>query len=164
MISGIYEMTRQSDRIRARCDGPQENGEIPPAAPVNWQEMFAAMETRLRRQDEELREFRRQAAQPVPEVAPPPVQAPAPVPVVEVNREPLFERFRKQHPPTFEGGTDPLMAEQWMDLISSTLDFMGVEGNDRVACASYMLRSDARIWWGVVAQMQDVKLMTWEQF
>ena len=84
--------------------------------------------------------------------------------MVEVNREPLFERFRKQHPPTFEGGTDPLMAEQWMDLISSTLDFMGVEGNDRVACASYMLRSDARIWWGVVGQMQDVKLMTWEQF
>lgn len=86
-------MTRQSDRIRARCDGPQENGEIPPAAPVNWQEMFAAMEARLRRQDEELREFRRQAAQPAPEVAPPPVQAPAPVPVVEVNREPLFERL-----------------------------------------------------------------------
>ena len=49
MISGIYKMTRQSDRIRARCDGPQENGEIPPAAPVNWQEMFAAMEARLRR-------------------------------------------------------------------------------------------------------------------
>ena len=112
MISGIYKMTRQSDRIRARCDGPQENGEIPPAASVNWQEMFAAMEARLRRQDEELREFRRQAAQPVPEVAPPPVQAPAPVPVVEVNREPLFERFRKQHPPTFEGGANPIMAEQ----------------------------------------------------
>ena len=147
MISGIYEMTRQSDCIRARCEGPQENGDISPAATVNWQEMFAAMEARLRQQDEELRKFRRQAAQPVPEAVPPPVQAPAPVPVVEVNREPLFERFRKQHPPTFEGGTDPLMAEQWMDLISSTLDFMGVEGNDRVACASYMLRNDECIWW-----------------
>ena len=29
---------------------------------------------------------------------------------------------------------------------------MKVEGNDRVACASHMLREDARIWWGVVGQ------------
>ena len=62
MISGIYEMTRQSDRIRARCEGPQENGDIPSTAPVNKKEMFAAIKARLRRQDEELREFRRQAA------------------------------------------------------------------------------------------------------
>ena len=80
------------------------------------------------------------------------------------NREPLFERFWKQHPPTFEGSTDPLVAEMWMDLVTSILDFMGVEGNDRVSCASYMLRGDARIWWGVVSQIRDVRALSWEQF
>ena len=59
MISGIYRMTRQSDRIRARCGEPQENKEVPPAARTSWQEMFAAMEARLHQQDEELRKFRR---------------------------------------------------------------------------------------------------------
>ena len=47
-----------------------------------------------------------------------------------------------------------------MELITSTLDFMKVEGNDRVACASHMLRGDARIWWGVVGQRRDVATMT----
>ena len=80
-------------------------------------------------------------------------QAAVPVPVqstLENRMEPLYERFRKQQPPTFEGGSDPLLAEQWMNLISLILDFMRVEGHDRVSCASYMLRADARIWWDVV--------------
>ena len=51
-----------------------------------------------------------------------------------------------------------------MDLITSTLDFMGVIGNDRVSCASFMLRNDARIWWGVESQIRDVRALTWEQF
>ena len=64
------------------------------------------------------------------------VQAPAGAPPQrEVHREPLYERFRKQHPPTFDGSTDLLKAEQWLDMLSSILNFMGVEGNDRVACA-----------------------------
>ena len=66
MISGIYRMTRQSDRIRARCDEPQENGDVPPPVPTNWQEVFVAMEARLHEQEEELREFRRQATNPTP--------------------------------------------------------------------------------------------------
>ena len=117
------------------------------------------------RSEEESRMYRRQIERLTTDAVAPPVPAPVPVPPAgEVNREPLFERFRKQHPPTFEGSTDPLVAEQWMDLITSTLDFLGVIGNDRVSCASYMLRDDARIWWGVVSQIRDVRAMTWEQF
>ena len=117
------------------------------------------------RAEEESRMYRRQIERLTTDAVAPPVPAPVPVPpAAEVNREPLFERFRKQHLPTFEGNTDPLVAEQWMDLITSTLDFMGVIGNDRVSCASYMLRDDARIWWGVVSQIRDVRAMTWEQF
>ena len=109
--------------------------------------------------------YRRQIERLTSDVVAPPVPALVPIPQAgEVDRELLFERFRKQHPPTFEGSTDPLAAEQWMDLIASTLDFMGVIGNDCVSCASYMLRDDARIWWGVVSQIRDVQAITWEQF
>ncbi|XP_060963693.1 uncharacterized protein LOC133033109 [Cannabis sativa] len=39
-----------------------------------------------------------------------------------------------------------------------------VDGNDRVKCASYMLRKDARIWWEVVEQTKDVDAMNWDDF
>ena len=76
----------------------------------------------------------------------------------------MYERFRKQQPSIFEGGPDPLKAEQWMTMITTSLDFMRVEGHDRVACATYMLREDARIWWEVASQTKDVTALTWERF
>ena len=54
--------------------------------------------------------------------------------------------------------------KEWMELITSTLDFMKVKGNDWVACASNMLWEDAQIWWGVVGQRRDVATMTWAKF
>ena len=49
-------------------------------------------------------------------------------------------------------------------MITSILDFMRVEGNDRVACATYMLREDARIWWEVASQTRDVSTLSWDGF
>ena len=104
-------MVRQSECVGTRCDEPEENDGVPPPAPANWQELMADMEARML-QAEEAHSYRRLAERQVPEVVAPPVQAPSPVPLVgEVNREPLFERFQKQHPPSFEGNTDPLLAE-----------------------------------------------------
>ena len=84
--------------------------------------------------------------------------------VVENRLEPLYERFREQHPIIFKGGSDPLEAEEWMELITSTPDYIRIEGNDRVTCASHMLRENARIWWGTVGQHRDVATMTWAEF
>ena len=161
-------MTSQSGHLRGQeAEAVGEPNVNPPPTPANWQEMFAAMEAQLRETQDELRAVRQQAAPPVPEVeirqAEVPVHAPAPV-VREGRIEPLYDWFRKQHPPTFEGSIDPLVAEEWLELITSTLNFMGVEGNDRVACASHMLRGSARIWWGVVSQMRDIEMMLWEDF
>ena len=47
--------------------------------------------------------------------------------------EALYERLRKQHPPVFVGGADPLLPEQWMIMIASILDFMRVTGHDRIS-------------------------------
>ena len=153
-------MARQSERLRA-----QENGDVPPPAPANWQEIIANLEARVQRAEEEARLARRQAPPPVPVAEVPPVQAQVVAPPQrEVHREPLYERFRKQHPPTFDGNADPLKAEQWLDMLTSILKFMGIEGNDRVACAVHTFRDDARIWWGVVTQIRNEETMTWEEF
>ena len=63
----------------------------------------------MKKTKEELSQMRQPAPPPATELPPPPTVAPAPVQPVTRNRlEPLYERFRKQHPPTFEGGPDPL--------------------------------------------------------
>ena len=49
-------------------------------------------------------------------------------------------------------------------MISSILDFMRVEENERIACATYMIREDSRIWWEVVSQTRAVTTMELEEF
>ena len=117
------------------------------------------------RAEEGARMYKRQVERLTSDAVAQPVPALVPIPLAgEVDREPLFERFQKQHPPIFGGSTDALVAEQWMDAITSMLDFMKIEGVDRVACASLLLREDARIWWAVTSQIRDVSTMSWEQF
>ncbi|ERM98296.1 hypothetical protein AMTR_s01250p00009040, partial [Amborella trichopoda] len=93
-----------------RAAGEGEN----PLPPPNWEQLYAAMQETIRQQGEQIRELREQRAQPALNLNPDP-PAPLVVPPDAGNRlEPLYERFRKQNPPVFEGGADPLKAEQWM--------------------------------------------------
>ncbi|XP_062102962.1 uncharacterized protein LOC133813952 [Humulus lupulus] len=106
----------------------------------------------MRKQAQELRELRqlrRQRAQPAPLIRD---FQQSLAPILEIfqignHLEPLYVRFWKQHPSMFEGSVDPWKAEHWMSMMGTIMDFTRVEGNDRVACATYMLRDDARIWW-----------------
>ncbi|KAL5558463.1 hypothetical protein UlMin_034674 [Ulmus minor] len=78
---------------------------------------------------------------------PPPPSPPydeRPQPQARVNTiEPLYERFRKQGPPSFEGTTDPLVAEEWIRSIERILDFMMLTDQERIMCATYMFIKDA---------------------
>ncbi|XP_062116236.1 uncharacterized protein LOC133830299 [Humulus lupulus] len=147
----------------------QENdhSQIPQSAPANWQHLFSDLQAIVLKQGEELRLLRQQQ---VPAVVNVPEAPSVSVPVigqqhgVENRLEPLYERFRKQQPSVFEGSADPIKAEQWMSMLNTILDFMKVVGSERVACAAYMFREDARIWWEVVGQTKDVNLLSWEEF
>ena len=82
----------------------------------------------------------------LPPPPPPPPQAPATLHPLE----PFHKLFRKQHPPVFESGIDPFDAEEWINSIENFFDFMQLNEREKVSCASYMLKKDARIWWDVV--------------
>ena len=75
--------------------------------------------------------------------------------VVENRLEPLYERFREQHPIIFKGESDPLETEAWMELVTSTPDYIRIEGNDRVAYALNMFWENARISRGMIGQHCD---------
>ena len=78
-----------------------------------------------------------------PPIAHPPPQPQAPT--VLHPLEPLHEHFRKHHPPVFEGGIDPFDAEEWINYINNLFDCMQLNEREKVSCASYILKKDARI-------------------
>ena len=47
-------------------------------------------------------------------------------------------------PPTFEGSTNPLDAEECLSSMENILDFMELNDKERVNCATYMLKREAR--------------------
>ncbi|KAL5565617.1 hypothetical protein UlMin_028782 [Ulmus minor] len=96
---------------------------------------------------------------------PPPPHNERPQPQARVNTiEPLYERFRKQGPPSFEGTTDPLVAEEWIRSIERILDFMMLTDQERIMCATYMFIKDARYWWDVAKQTRDLTTLSWTEF
>ncbi|KAL5537508.1 hypothetical protein UlMin_045605 [Ulmus minor] len=67
-------------------------------------------------------------------------------------------------PAEFVGSSDPLEAEEWLSLIETILEFMELSDREKVMCASYMLRKDARYWWDSVKLRRNVHAMTWVEF
>ena len=113
-LTWIAMRPRKYARLAGTRSGTRGNdqGQTPLPVPENWQQLMAEMQARLQSQDELIRILQQQA----PSGSAAPSLPPAVVPAVQlgevVNRwEPLYERFRKQQPPVFEGGSDPLKAE-----------------------------------------------------
>ncbi|KAL5554266.1 hypothetical protein UlMin_041667 [Ulmus minor] len=80
--------------------------------------------------------------------------------------EPEIEqpRFRRMKPDEFEGSSDPLVAEEWISSIQTILDFMHLNEREKVLCATYVLKKDARYWWETVKMRRNVQDMTWDEF
>ncbi|MCQ7926442.1 retrotransposon gag domain-containing protein, partial [Salmonella enterica] len=131
-------------------------------------EQIEAQAVAIRRLNESVSQLQRPPQPPVPVPVPQPVAAapvlvPAPVPL-PVQQEPLYVRFKRMKPPEFNGAADPLVAEGWITAIQDIMRFMGLSDQEKVLCASFMLRMDARFWWDTVKARRDVDHMTWEDF
>ncbi|GMN62966.1 hypothetical protein TIFTF001_032040 [Ficus carica] len=88
---------------------------------------------------------------------------------VQVNPPParedlLYELFRRMKAPEFEGPTDPIAADNWLIDIQVILDFMRLIEQEKVLCASFALKKDARHWWMTVQMRRDVTTMSWQDF
>ncbi|GMN31433.1 hypothetical protein TIFTF001_044577 [Ficus carica] len=150
--------------------------------------IVATLQRQLREQQQETNQLREQVAQlnqipqthevppqnnPVPPVAPqvPEVRQEVPLAPAGLQRNPpllredlLYERFRRMKAPEFEGFTDPIEADNWLIDIQVILDFMGHTEHEKVLCASFALKKDARHWWMTVQMRRDVANMSWQDF
>ena len=97
-----------------------------------------------------------------PEVPVAPIAVP-PVPLVRTPEE-VYDKFRRMKAPEFEGSTNPIEADNWLVDLQVILNFLRLDDRERVLCASFMLKKDARLWWETVQIRRDVSQMTWEDF
>ena len=86
-----------------------------------------------------------------------------PQPVI-ARQEPLYKRFIGMNPKEFEGSNNPLDAEEWLSSVQLIMEFMELNDRERVICASFMFKREARYWWDSVKARRDVNAMTWAEF
>ncbi|GMN19030.1 hypothetical protein TIFTF001_046900 [Ficus carica] len=151
----LLEQQQETERLRAQItqmnQGPRVN-EVPPQAQPVPPEVPPVPEVQP-----EVR----------PEIQPgipPNVNVPMAPAGVQPNLPPvredlLYERFRRMKAPEFEGPTDPIAADNWLIDIQVILDFMRLTEQEKVLCASFALKKDARHWWMTVQMRRDVTAM-----
>ncbi|XP_073120572.1 uncharacterized protein [Henckelia pumila] len=72
--------------------------------------------------------------------------------------------FKDLGPQEFKGGADPLVAEEWVQSVETIFDYMQLTDADRVRCAIFMFRDDARVWWQGAHSAVDITMLTWNGF
>ncbi|GMN26140.1 hypothetical protein TIFTF001_040807 [Ficus carica] len=81
-----------------------------------------------------------------------------------VREDLLYERFRRMKAPEFEGPSDPIAANDRLIDIQVILDFMRLTEQEKVLCASFVLKKDVRHWWMTVQRRRDATTMSWQDF
>ncbi|XP_042432698.1 uncharacterized protein LOC122019281 [Zingiber officinale] len=80
------------------------------------------------------------------------------------STQPVYKQFRELGPTEFKGTTDPIAAEGWIRSLETIFDFMQLTDVDKVRCAIFMLRDDARVWWEGAQLTVDLATLTWTDF
>jgi hypothetical protein len=74
--------------------------------------------------------------------------------------------FKKLTPPSFEGSTEPLVADKWLIEMENAFRMLKSAEEEKVNYATYMLQGDAYDWWRMEEDKhnQDPVPYTWEMF
>ena len=79
---------------------------------------------------------------------------------------PIYEKFRRLKPPSFEGTTDPLIAKGWIEELEKKFRIMACPYQQRVDCAIYMLTGEAAHWWKMADKIYrtEENPISWSKF
>ncbi|XP_059639848.1 uncharacterized protein LOC132282258 [Cornus florida] len=68
-------------------------------------------------------------------------------------------------PLMFEGGTDPMVADDYMDQVETQLTSMdATKDHLKIILATYKFAKDAKLWWKTAMNRHKVEEMSWEKF
>ena len=69
-----------------------------------------------------------------------------------------FSEFRKANPPSFKGAFNPDEVDEWVKEIQKIYTILSCSETQKVAFATYMLKSDTEFWWkGTKSLMESDK-------
>ncbi|XP_047309877.1 uncharacterized protein LOC124913331 [Impatiens glandulifera] len=80
------------------------------------------------------------------------------------SQQPAYKHFMSFKPCDFNGSTDPMVAEEWIRSLETKFEFMQCNNSDRLRCATFMFKDDARIWWQGAKSTLNLDTATWEEF
>jgi hypothetical protein len=63
------------------------------------------------------------------------------------GREDRYQSFGRHDPPTFSGGRDPMVAEEWLDQLEVIFRVIRSFDQEKVDLATYRLKGEASQWW-----------------
>ncbi|XP_047309940.1 uncharacterized protein LOC124913401 [Impatiens glandulifera] len=82
----------------------------------------------------------------------------------EGGQAPVYKQFMTFKPAEFRSSTDPIISEEWVQSMETIFEFMQITEVERVRCATFMLKDDARIWWQGAKVALDLNNITWREF
>ncbi|XP_012841509.1 PREDICTED: uncharacterized protein LOC105961791 [Erythranthe guttata] len=87
-----------------------------------------------------------------------------PPPPPQPNPQNLYEKFLRMNPSEFHGGPDPVIAEEWIKSLEVIFDYMQMGDRERVHCALFLLRNEARNWWEGAKEGIELENLQWSIF
>ena len=67
-------------------------------------------------------------------------------------------------PIDFNGGSDRVVAEEWVKSLDTMFDYMWIDDAEKVLYAIFILNKDARTWWDGAKLALNMEELTWERF
>ncbi|KAI3443818.1 hypothetical protein Pfo_000483 [Paulownia fortunei] len=64
----------------------------------------------------------------------------------------------------FNDGSDPMVAKEWVKSLDTIFDYMRIDDAEKVLCAIFLLKKDARTWWEGAKLAVNMEELTWERF
>ena len=72
-----------------------------------------------------------------------------------------LQRFRAHHSPTFTGGGDSMVTDQWFMQIEKVLEAMEITSDTiKIKLAAFQLEGEAQVWWNWAKTSRDLEAMT----
>ncbi|XP_057976156.1 uncharacterized protein LOC131163583 [Malania oleifera] len=79
-----------------------------------------------------------------------------------------IEKFTRMHPPTFTGGSNPIIVENWVQKTEKILKVPHCTDEQKVLYATFQLVGEAERWWTAMSLLEDKRAdpsgMTWSLF
>ncbi|XP_071923195.1 uncharacterized protein [Coffea arabica] len=73
----------------------------------------------------------------------------------EIGEDRALERFQKFSPSKFLGGTDPKVAERWMETMINIFAVLNYTEERHVNFAVFQFKGPARAWWNVIREKRE---------